>query len=83
MRHAVLRRVFERHVAERRVTLEDRHLHVGEHAIHLSTARVTCAGAPVEVALPDGPHLHAVPWLPYDEKLLQKIVSTAAVLLAR
>lgn len=84
MRHAVLRRVFAPLASEGRVNLGERHLHVGEHAIHLSTARVTRAGAPVDVEIPAGsPQLQAVPWLPYDEKLLQKIVNTAGVLLAR
>lgn len=83
MRHAVLRRVFAPLTAEGRVRLEERHLRIGDHAIHLSTARVTRAGAPVNLELPPGPQLYAVPWLPYDEKLLQRIVNSAGALLAR
>jgi hypothetical protein len=57
---------------------------VASHAVHLSTARITRNGSPIEIELPEKhAKLAAVPWLPYDEVLLQKIVDTVAVLLDR
>lgn len=84
MRRAVLQQVFSAHSRAQDITLAERHLLIGEFAIHLSTARVTRKGAPVTVEIPpDSPQIYAVPWLPYDEKLLQKIVNTASVLLGK
>jgi hypothetical protein len=54
-----------------------RHLRLGPYAIHLATGRVTCEGDPVTIEVPKHSNLTAVPWLPYDEKLLATILSTA------
>jgi hypothetical protein len=82
MRANVLAHIFQSQIAAHRVAIDDRHVRVGPIAVHLSTARVTREGAPMEVALPErAPQLAAVPWLPYDEQLLQKIVNTVGVLL--
>jgi hypothetical protein len=82
-RRAVLARIFAQHIAAGTIVLEERHLRLGPHAIHLQTARVTKDGAPVELTFSGKrAKLHAVPWLPYDEALLQKIVDSVGVLLA-
>jgi hypothetical protein len=56
---------------------DPRHLRLGPYAIHLATGRVTRDGDPVTVELPARRKLAAVPWLPYDEKLLETICYTA------
>lgn len=82
MRRTVLRQVFAQQIEAGRMALEPRHLTVGRHAIHLVTGRVTLDGAEVatEVAA-KGNKLGAVPWLPHDEALLEKIVGLAGQLL--
>ncbi len=54
-----------------------RHLPLGPYAIHLATGRVTCDGESVSIEVPKRSNLTAVPWLPYDEKLLETIIYTA------
>jgi hypothetical protein len=54
-----------------------RHLRLGPYAIHLATGRVTRDGDPIEVDPPQRSNLVAVPWLPYDEALLETICLTA------
>ena len=82
MRRTVLEQVFAEQIEDGRMALEARHLMVGRHAIHLTTGRVTLDGAEVasEVAA-KGSKLGAVPWLPHDEALLEKIVGLAGQLL--
>ncbi|WP_051959262.1 DUF4132 domain-containing protein [Janthinobacterium sp. RA13] len=82
MRRTVLEQVFAEQIEDGRMALEARHLMVGRHAIHLTTGRVTLDGAEVasEVAA-KGNKLGAVPWLPHDEALLEKIVGLAGQLL--
>ncbi|WFR79957.1 DUF4132 domain-containing protein [Janthinobacterium rivuli] len=82
MRRTVLEQVFANQIEDGRMALEARHLMVGRHAIHLTTGRVTLDGAEVasEVAA-KGSKLGAVPWLPHDEALLEKIVGLAGQLL--
>ncbi|MEK6355958.1 MAG: hypothetical protein V4771_24680 [Burkholderia cenocepacia] len=47
--------------------------------VHCATGRVTRDGEPVEPAIEPPPSwLRAVPWLPYDEALLQRIVDVVA-----
>ncbi|ATD59089.1 hypothetical protein CNX70_01965 [Janthinobacterium svalbardensis] len=83
MRRTVLEQVFAEQIEEGRMALEARHLTVGRHAIHLTTGRVTKDGAEVVIELVAmGNKLGAVPWLPHDEALLEKIAATAGVLLA-
>jgi hypothetical protein len=60
-----------------------RHLRLGPYAIHLATGRVTRDGEPVVINLPKASNLAAVPWLPYDEKLLETICYTAIEIAAR
>lgn len=59
------------------LAFDARHLRLGRYAIHLATGRVTSDGEPVTIELPSRPNLAAVPWLPYDEKLLETICYTA------
>ncbi len=83
MRRTVLEQVFAEQIEDGRMALEARHLMVGRHAIHLTTGRVTKDGAEVAIeVVAKGNKLGAVPWLPHDEALLEKIAATAGVLLA-
>ncbi|WP_431256799.1 DUF4132 domain-containing protein [Roseateles chitinivorans] len=71
-------------IADGRVSMTARHLQVGDHAVHLATARVTVRGEPVVLDIPPAPagrRLAAVPWLPYDEVLLQRIADIVGYLL--
>jgi Domain of unknown function (DUF4132) len=56
---------------------DPRHLRLGPYAIHLATGRVTRDGEPVAIDLAKDKSRSARPWLPYDEKLLEKIYWTA------
>jgi hypothetical protein len=56
---------------------DTRHLRLGPYAIHLATGRVTRDGDPVAIDPPPRSNLVAVPWLPYDEALLETICYTA------
>jgi hypothetical protein len=60
-----------------------RHLRLGPYAIHLATGRVTCDGEPVTIDVPKRSNSTAVPWLPYDEKLLEMICYIAIELAQR
>jgi hypothetical protein len=82
MRREAVRRVFAHEIGVGSMFMDDRHVRVGDFAVHLGTARVTREGAPIDLQLPEGgPKLGAVPWLPYDEALLQKIADSVSILL--
>ena len=82
MRRVVLKRVFEREIVAGTVAIDSHHVRVRAFSIHLATARVTRDGAPIDLDLPKGnAKLAAVPWLPYDEVLLERIVDSVAALL--
>ncbi|MDN2698447.1 DUF4132 domain-containing protein [Janthinobacterium sp. SUN073] len=82
MRRAVLEQVFADQIEDGRMALEARHLMVGRHAIHLTTGRVTKDGAEAAIeVVAKGSKLGAVPWLPYDEALLEKIAAAAGALM--
>lgn len=84
MRREALRTVFSEAVSTGRLRLEERHAFIGDFAVHLSTARITHNGTPVTLP-PDaegGTVLAAVPWLPYDEVLLQQAAEAVAAVLA-
>lgn len=84
MRRAVLEQVFAKQLADGRMAIATHHLMVGRHAIHLATARVTLDGAEVAIDVAaKGGKLGAVPWLPHDEALLEKIAGLAGQLLKR
>jgi hypothetical protein len=59
------------------VQFDARHLRLGPYAIHLATGRVTRDGEPVVFDLQKDTKRSARPWLPYDEKLLERIYWTA------
>lgn len=80
-RREALRHVFVHEIAQDDVTIEGNHLKVGPFAIHLATARVTRSGEQVDVDdVEVKGNLKAVPWLPYDEQLLERIVALAIAL---
>ncbi len=84
MRRIVLAQVFAQQIDAGRMALEPHHLTVGRHAIHLATARVTLDGAEVVIDVAaKGGKLGAMPWLPHDEALLEKIAGLAGQLLKR
>ncbi|WP_254640456.1 MULTISPECIES: hypothetical protein [Burkholderia] len=83
-RKHVLSLVFADAIAQGRMTIDERHVRVGTWSVHCATGRVTRDGEPVEPATEPPPSpspLRAVPWLPYDEALLQRIVDVVAGLL--
>jgi hypothetical protein len=65
------------------VGFDARHLRLGPYAIHLATGRVTREGEPVAVDLAKDTTRTARPWLPYDEKLLERIYWTAIEIAVR
>ncbi|GGY03288.1 DUF4132 domain-containing protein [Massilia dura] len=84
--HAVRRQVLERllhaQIAAGRVAIEGFHVHAGGARVSMRTGRVMRDGAPVDLALkPASKKLGAVPWLPYDEALLERVVHSVAALL--
>ncbi|MGS0895351.1 DUF4132 domain-containing protein [Burkholderia stagnalis] len=81
-RRQVLALVFAGPIEAGRMTLDERHVRVGAWSVHCATGRVTRDGEPVDASLDPPPSpLRAVPWLPYDEALLQRIVDVVAGLL--
>ena len=84
MRCQALELALAPHIDAGRVVVEARHVRVGEATVHLSTGRVVENGAAVELGPPAAKaRLAAVPWLPYDEVLLQRIADNVSALLAR
>jgi hypothetical protein len=65
------------------VQFDARHLRLGPYAVHLATGRVTRDGEPVAVDLAKDTKRAARPWLPYDEKLLERIYWTAIEIAAQ
>ncbi|MGW8557563.1 DUF4132 domain-containing protein [Streptomyces tubercidicus] len=78
---AALRRILAEHIASGRIELGDRHLHLDGYDIHLATGRVTREGDPVDIAPPTGRRAAPLPFLPYDEALLESVVHTVSHLL--
>ncbi|WP_330476856.1 hypothetical protein OG301_01105 [Streptomyces platensis] len=82
LRRAALRRVLATHIASGRIELGDRRLRLDGYDIHLATGRVTREGEPVDLALPTGRRAVPLPFLPYDEVLLERVVHTVSHLLS-
>ncbi len=76
MRRAALERVLAGLPPGAGIRFGPHHVHVGPYAVHLDTARVTRDGDPVTVDPPGTAPAVAVPWLPYDEHLLERITHT-------
>lgn len=84
MRQHVLGRAFAPLIEQGVLSMEGRHVRIGDHAVHLATGHVTRDGEPVEMALAaQSGKLTALPWLPYDEVLLERIANTVCALLNR
>ncbi|MEB2606377.1 hypothetical protein SB461_07665 [Burkholderia cenocepacia] len=77
-RRQVLSLVFAEPVAQGRIPIDERDVRAGAWSVHCATGRVTRDGEPVEPAIAPPSPLRAVPWLPYDEALLQRIVDVVA-----
>ncbi|WP_157878631.1 DUF4132 domain-containing protein [Streptomyces chattanoogensis] len=83
LRREALQRIFAGHISSGRVEFGPRHLRLNGHDIHLATGRVTRDGDPVDIVLPESRGARPLPFLPYDEKLLERIVHMAEELMAR
>jgi len=84
MRRRALELALAPHIEAGRASVEERHVRVGDATVHLATGRVVENGQAVELEPPpQKAALAAVPWLPYDEVLLQRIADNVAALLAR
>lgn len=81
-RKNILTMVFAKQIDQGKISIGERHVRVGEYSVHIATARVTKGGEPREIKpTPQGGQLIGVPWLPYDEVLLQRIVDTVVTIL--
>ena len=78
-RRTILRHVLAELPAQdrARVTVDARHVVVGEHRVHLTTGRVTRDGDPVDLA----PAARAGLWMPVSDPLLSEIVGLVVALL--
>lgn len=84
MRQQVLAQAFAAQVESGQIKFDGRAATIGEYTVNLGTARVSKLGEQVEVKLAKpgkGKNLAALPWLPYDEVLLEKLVGAIAALL--
>ncbi|MDN4058630.1 DUF4132 domain-containing protein [Massilia sp. YIM B02769] len=82
MRRRVLAALLAPRIADGSVKLDGFHVEVGGARVSMRTGRVLRDGAPVELALPASDRkLGAVPWLPYDEALLERVMQGVAALL--
>jgi hypothetical protein len=81
MRRQALERIFSAHPHAAAVVFDERHARVGDFAVHLSTARVTRHGDPINVAMRPQRTAVPMPWLPYDESLLERVAHTIKVLI--
>lgn len=84
MRRRVLEDAFAQQVQDGKLAFEQRSAKVGDLHVHLSTGKVSRDGVQIEIKLPHhgakGSKLAALPWVPYDEALLEKLVATIATL---
>lgn len=82
MRRHALETVLHAHIAAGTVVVAGRHVHAGGAKVHLRTGQVTRDGAAVALSLPaPSKKLAAVPWLPYDEAVLERVVHSVGALL--
>jgi hypothetical protein len=83
MRKRALARALEGREGMEDLRFDAHHLRLGRYAIHLATGRIVCDGEPITIDLPKRSNLKAVPWLPYDELLLETIVYAAVQIAGR
>jgi hypothetical protein len=82
MRRQAIAEVLQPQIAAGTVTLDGFHVHVGGAKVSMRTGRVLRNGTPVELGLKaPAKRLHAVPWLPYDEALLERVIHSVGALL--
>ncbi|CAN5438611.1 hypothetical protein BH11PSE7_BH11PSE7_13070 [soil metagenome] len=84
MRAQVLAQAFAAQLGSGLLTIVERSAVVGDYTVNLRTAKVNKQGEPGEVKLAragKGKSLAALPWLPYDEALLEKLAGAVAALL--
>ncbi|WP_153457030.1 DUF4132 domain-containing protein [Streptomyces smaragdinus] len=81
LRHDTLTRVLSPHIEAGRVTLSDHHVHVGNHAVHVATGRVTRDGEQVDVPVLQTRGTTPMPYLPYEERLLEHVLRMVELLL--
>ena len=87
MRWGVLAQAFAAQIDSGDLVLHGRSAQISSYTLNLATAQVFDAGEHIDIRLPkDGKpgkanKLGIVPWLPYDEALLEKLVKTIAYLL--
>jgi hypothetical protein len=83
IRRQVLAQVLQPQVAAGSVRIDGFYVHAGEARVSIRTGRVLRAGAPVELDLgKPGKRLRALPWVPYDEALLERVLHSVGALLA-
>lgn len=86
MRVRVLKQAFAKSVETTALCFEGRHAIIGNYQLNLSTGIVTKLGMQIEIPLhktkKGNNKLGALPWLPYDEAMLEKNVQLIAYLLA-
>lgn len=86
MRRHAIAQVLQAQIAAGTVILDGFHVCAGGARVSMRTGRVVRDGTPVQLALADGAGranaLRAVPWLPYDEVLLERVVHSVGMLLA-
>lgn len=84
MRRQVLEDCFAEHCASGKLVLSDRAAVMREFQVNLATAAVTKDGEQVEIKVPKigsrGSKLAALPWMPHDEAMLEKLVGVIATL---
>lgn len=84
MRRHALERVLAPQIAAGTVRLEGFHVHAGGARVSMRTGRVVRDGAPLDLPAPaSGRKLKAVPWLPYDEVLLERVLHHVGTLLGQ
>lgn len=83
MRRQALERVLARQEGLPEFAFDTRHLRIGPYAIHLATGRITRDGEPITLDGPEVPAIFALPWLPYDEKLLEIVTLNTLIAAAR
>ena len=82
MRRHAIAQVLRPQIEAGSVRLEGFHVHAGGAQVSMRTGRALRDGAPIELAAPaPGKRLRAVPWLPYDEALLERVLHSVGLLL--